>query len=164
MAYLVGTQYCKVDSNGRIKFPIALKRQFGEGDLHFVIRESIASSCLELWTEASFNEEMNFLNSRLRIYDPDDHELLVRLTSSNQVYLDGSDRLLVPPEQKHVIEGAKEVVLQSTGRYIEIWDRKVYDELKKPNSHYVGLAKRLLYREGSNGESKESGSQSSSSQ
>ncbi len=146
MAYIVGKEYCKVDSNGRIKFPIALKRQLGEGECRFVVRESITHRCLELWTDVSFKEEMEFLHSRLRIYDPDERELLDRLSAGNGVDLDGSDRLLIPPEQKPVIEGAKEVVLQGTGRFIEIWDRRTYEEVKKPNSHYVDLAKRLLYR------------------
>lgn len=146
MALIVGKEYCKVDSNGRIKFPSALKRQLGDEECRFVIRESIASSCLELWTQSGFQGEMEFLHSRLRIYDPEERELLDRLSAGNAIDLDSSDRLLIPPEQRHVIEGAKEVVLQGTGRFIEIWNRKTYDEAKRSNSEYAAMAKRLLYR------------------
>lgn len=146
MALIVGKEYCKVDTNGRIKFPIALKRQLEDEECRFVVRESIANSCLELWTHASFKEEMEFLHSRLRIYDPEERELLDRLSAGNTVELDGSDRLLIPPEQKPVLGGAKEVVLQGTGRFIEIWDRKTYDKVKRSNSDYAEMAKRLLYR------------------
>lgn len=146
MVLIVGKEYCKVDANGRIRFPIALKRQLEGEECRFVIRESIANRCLELWTDTGFKEEMEFLHSRLRIYDPEERELLDRLSAGNTVELDGSDRLLIPPEQKHVVDGAKEVVLQGTGRFIEIWDRKTYDEVKRPNRDYAEMAKRLLYR------------------
>lgn len=146
MALILGKEYCKVDSNGRFKFPIALKKQLEGDDYRFVVRESIVARCLEMWPYASFKEEVEFLQSRLRTYDPEERELLRRLSEGNIVELDSSDRLLVPPEQKPVVEGAKEIVLQAAGKFIEIWDRKTYEEVNKTNNDYAELAKKLLYR------------------
>lgn len=146
MALILGKEYCKVDSNGRFKFPIALKKQLEGDDYRFVVRESIVARCLEMWPYASFKEEVEFLQSRLRTYDPEERELLRRLSEGNIVELDASDRLLVPPEQKPVVEGAKEIVLMAAGKFIEIWDRKTYEEVNKSNNDYAELAKKLLYR------------------
>ena len=57
MSLILGKEYCKIDNNGRFKFPIALKRQLPTSeDGRFVIRQSIYAECLELWTYASFQD------------------------------------------------------------------------------------------------------------
>ena len=144
MALILGKEYCKVDSNGRFKFPIALKRQLETEDGRFVIRQSIYAECLELWTYASFREEVEKLQERLNPYRREDRELLRKLTEGNIIELDSNDRLLVPPEQKSVIAKAKEVVLQSTGKFIELWDRGAYDRMNQATGDYALRAEALL--------------------
>ncbi len=129
MALILGKEYCKVDSNGRFKFPIALKRQLETEDGRFVIRESVYAECLELWTYASFREEVEKLQGMLNPYRREERDILRKLTEGNVVELDSNDRLLVPAEQKHLIASAKEIVLQSTGKFIELWDRAAYDRM-----------------------------------
>ena len=144
MALILGKEYCKVDSNGRFKFPIALKRQLESEDGRFVIRQSIYAECLELWTYASFMEEVEKLQERLNPYRREDRELLRKLTEGNIIELDSNDRLLVPPEQKSLIAKSKEVVLQSTGKFIELWDREAYDRMNQATSDYALRAEALL--------------------
>lgn len=144
MALILGKEYCKVDSNGRFKFPIALKRQLETEDGRFVIRQSVYAECLELWTYASFSEEVEKLQERLNPYRREDRELLRKLTEGNIIELDSNDRLLIPAEQKAVVEGAKEVVLQSTGKFIELWDRKAYDRMNSATSDFALRAEALL--------------------
>ena len=98
MALILGKEYCKVDSNGRFKFPIALKRQLETEDGRFVIRQSFYAECLELWTYASFREEVEKLQEKLNPYRREDRELLRKLTEGNIIELDSNDRLLVPAE------------------------------------------------------------------
>ena len=88
MALILGKEYCKVDSNGRFKFPIALKRQLETEDGRFVIRQSIYAECLELWTYASFREEVEKLQEKLNPYRREDRELLRKLTEGNIIELD----------------------------------------------------------------------------
>lgn len=144
MALILGKEYCKVDSNGRFKFPIALKRQLETEDGRFVIRQSIYAECLELWTYASFREEVEKLQEKLNPYRREDRELLRKLTEGNIIELDSNDRLLVPAEQKALVAGAKEVVLQSTGKFIELWDRKTYDKMNNSGSDFAQRAEELL--------------------
>lgn len=144
MALILGKEYCKVDSNGRFKFPIALKRQLETEDGRFVIRQSIYAECLELWTYASFREEAEKLQEKLNPYRREDRELLRKLTEGNIIELDSNDRLLVPAEQKALVAGAKEVVLQSTGKFIELWDRKTYDKMNTSGGDFALRAEQLL--------------------
>ncbi len=144
MALILGKEYCKIDSNGRFKFPIALKRQLETEDGRFVIRQSVYAECLELWTYASFREEVEKLQAMLNPYRREDRELLRKLTEGNIIELDSNDRLLVPAEQKHVIAKAKEVVLQSTGKFIELWDRAAYDRMNTAGGDFAQRAEALL--------------------
>ena len=144
MALILGKEYCKVDSNGRFKFPIALKRQLEGDDGRFVIRQSIYAECLELWTYDSFREEVEKLQERLNPYSREERDVLRKLTEGNVIELDSNDRLLVPPEQKSVIAKAKEVVLQSTGKWIELWDREAYDRMNQSTNDYSQRAEGLL--------------------
>lgn len=146
MALIIGTEYCKIDSNGRFKFPIALKRQLETEDNRFVVRQSVNANCLELWPYPTFQAEVEELQRKLNLYNIEDNKIMRQLTRANVVELDSSDRMLVPPERKHVLNDAKEIVLQSTGRCIEIWERSAYDRM---NTEAVDLAsivdKRLGY-------------------
>ena len=146
MALILGKEYCKVDSNGRFKFPIALKRQLETEDGRFVIRQSVYAECLELWTYASFREEVEKLQDRLNPYRREDRELLRKLTDGNIIELDSNDRLLVPAEQKALVAKAKELVLQSTGKFIEVWDRQAYDKMNNQRDDFAAKAESLLGR------------------
>ena len=144
MTLILGKEYCKVDANGRFKFPIALKRQLETEDGRFVIRQSVYAECLELWTYASFREEVEKLQERLNPYRREDRELLRKLTEGNIIELDSNDRLLVPAEQKTLVAQAKELVLQSTGKFIEVWDRKTYDKMNNSGGDFALRAEELL--------------------
>ncbi len=144
MALILGKEYCKVDSNGRFKFPIALKRQLGSEDGRFVIRESVYAECLELWTYASFREEVEKLQEKLNPYNLKERNVLRKLTEGNVIELDSNDRLLVPAEQKHVVANAKEIVLQSTGKFIELWDRVAYEKMNSESGDFAKMAEELL--------------------
>lgn len=134
MALVLGTEYCKVDSNGRFKFPIALKKQLESSDCRFVIRRAFTGECLELWTYESFQKEVAELQKRLNPYNVEDKQILRRLTRTNVMELDSNDRLMIPPEQKSLLKDAKEIVLQSTGENIEIWERNAYEQLFESDS------------------------------
>lgn len=144
MALLLGIEYCKMDSNGRFKFPVALKRQLETEDNRFVIRRSFDSECLELWTYASFQAEVEQLQEKLNPYNIADRAILRRMTHANEVDMDTNDRLLIPFEQKSVLGDAKEIVLQSTGKYIEIWERGAYDKMDASLSDFATLVDKRL--------------------
>lgn len=145
MLLILGKEYCKIDSNGRFKFPIALKRQLETEDGRFVIKRSLYAKCLELWTYESFRVEVEELQQKLNPYNKADREMLRKLTEGNIVELDSNDRLLIPGEQKEVIANSKDIVLQSTGKFIEIWD---YDQYQKMDSEMTDMSERVDSRLG----------------
>ena len=145
MLLILGKEYCKIDSNGRFKFPVALKRQLETDDGRFVIRQSLYAKCLELWTYESFRAEVEGLQKMLNPYNKEDREMLRKLTEGNIVELDSNDRMLIPTEQKSVLHKSKEIVLQSTGKFIEIWD---YDQYQEMNAQTADMSERVDARLG----------------
>ncbi|MBR4803326.1 MAG: hypothetical protein IK032_01650 [Bacteroidales bacterium] len=148
MSLILGKEYCKIDSNGRFKFPVALKKQLQpEDDGRFFIRQSIYAECLELWTYASFYAEVERLKKNLNPYKPEDRFLLRKLTNGNIIELDTNDRLLIPTEQKSKIGDTKDIVLISLGgNFIEIWDYNKYNQMESTYSdeQFVALASEKL--------------------
>lgn len=144
MALILGTEYCKVDSNGRFKFPIALKKQLETEDCRFVVRRGFTSEYLELWTYASFQEEVEVIQRQLSSYSIRDKQIMRQLTRANIVEMDSNDRLMIPPEQKSVIGSAKEIVLQSTGKCIEIWERSAYDKMNNEITDFASIVDKRL--------------------
>ena len=129
MSLILGTEYCKLDSNGRFKFPIALKKQMGTDDARFFVRKSDYAECLELWTFDNYSAELRKLQNQLNYYNIDDRDMLRRFSAGNVIELDSSDRLVLPPEQKEHFKNAKDLVLQSLGPFIEVWERSEYQKL-----------------------------------
>ncbi|MBR1850870.1 MAG: hypothetical protein IJ789_05805 [Bacteroidales bacterium] len=144
MALIIGIEYCKVDPNGRFKFPIALKKQLEGDDVRFVIRQSVYAQCLELWTYDSFKAEVESLQKKLNPYNVEHRRILRKLTEGNIIELDASDRLLIPSEQKAVVDKAKQIVLQATGKYIEIWDYDTYHAMNADGGDFAALAASCL--------------------
>ncbi len=137
MSLIIGIEYCKLDSNGRFKLPIAIKKQLEGDDCRFVIRPSIYAECLELWTYASFEAEIAQLQKELNPYSIEDRKMLRVLSAGNIVEMDSSDRLVIPGEQRERIKTSKDLVLLSTGKFMEIWDHDTYSQLNKEVTNYA---------------------------
>ncbi len=146
MSLIIGIEYCKLDSNGRFKLPIAIKKQLEGEDCRFVIRPSIYAECLELWTYASFEAEIAHLQKELNPYSIEDRKMLRILSAGNIVEMDTSDRLVIPGEQRQRIKTSKDLVLVSTGRYMEIWDHDTYSRANEAATDYAAKVDERLGR------------------
>lgn len=145
MSSIVGIEFCKIDSNGRLKLPVALKKQIiTSDDARFVLRKSIYNSYLELFTYSDFQTEVERLQRNLNPYDPKAKRLYRRLTQANIVELDSSDRILIPAEQRAMVNIDKDIVLLASGKFIEVWDAKTYNEIDQDDFDYISSAEELL--------------------
>ncbi|MFA7081660.1 MAG: hypothetical protein WC135_03520 [Bacteroidales bacterium] len=145
MSSLIGIENCKMDATGRFKLPVALKKQLPlSDDLRFVVRLSIYNRCLELFTYDSFQNEVADLKSKLNLYDPKAKRLFRKLTESNIVELDASDRFLIPKEQRVLANIDKDIMLVSSATCMEIWDASIYSSIDNDGFDYVKAAEELL--------------------
>ena len=87
---------------------------------------------------------MEVLQKELNLYNIEDAQIYRRLTRLNNVDMDSNDRLLIPPEQKSLIGDTKEIVLQGTGKYIEIWERATYDKMNDDDANFASMVNERL--------------------
>jgi len=151
MHRLIGKEYCKVDANGRFKFPAVFKKSLSAViDEGFVICESLYEPCLEIWPYKAFHLDRDKVFERLNSYHVEHRPIIRRLSEGNLVELDASDRILIPGDQRKAKKIDKDIVLISTNQCIEIWDVPTYDEFvksgefMKPNNFIAELTMKYL--------------------
>ena len=137
MSLIIGIEYCKLDSNGRFKLPIAIKKQLKGDDNRFVVKTSVYADCLELWTYESFEAEIERLQKELNPYSIEDRELMRIVSAGNLVEMDTSDRLIIPTEQRARLKSSKDLVIQSYGKFMEIWDHDTYSRINEEVTGYA---------------------------
>ena len=138
MSLIVGVEYCKLDGNGRVKVPIALKKQLmASEDNRFVIRNSIYNPCLELFTYSSFLSEVKKLQEKLNPYDPKAKRLYRKFTQANIIEIDSFDRILIPSSQRQDVKIEKDIVVVASGKFMEIWDATTYKNIDNDNKKHA---------------------------
>ncbi|GHS85503.1 transcriptional regulator MraZ [Bacteroidia bacterium] len=146
MAILIGKEYCKMDVNGRFKFPLALKKLLTAViEDGFIIKESLFDACLELWPRKEFEKELSENIAKLNQYNPQDRLIIRKLSEGNPIDLDGNDRLLIPGDQRKAKNIDKDIVLISKNNLIEIWDVATYRALESASKQDIEtlIVKRL---------------------
>ena len=146
MLALIGKEYCTVDSNGRFKFPSALKKQLiSVINNGLVMRSSIFGPYLELYPMAEWDIEIEKIKKRLNPYNPKDLILIRKLSEGNKIELDQNDRILIPSDLKKAGGISKDIVLISRINILEIWDVEKYNEINDSSTmDYIAYANERL--------------------
>ncbi len=141
MLILIGNEYCTVDTNGRFKFPSALKKQLlSVVDNGFVIRESIFGPFLEMFPMSEWLIEIEKIKKRLNPYNDKDLILMRKLSQANKIEMDSNDRILIPSEQKKAAKITKDIVLITRINIIEIWDLEQYNRVNNIDMDFIAYA------------------------
>ena len=77
-------------------------------------------------------------------YNISDAKIMRQMTRANIVELDSNDRMMIPPERISVIGDTKEIVLQCTGKCIEIWNRSAYDKMNNEIVDFASIVDKRL--------------------
>ena len=149
MAGFYGEYRAKVDDKGRVVFPSAFKALFGSDDeLKFIIKPSLYSSCLEMYTRSEWDTSSEEVRSRLNMFNRE-HAAFWREYNRGAapVEPDGKiGRINIP---KNLAEGlgivpGMEVVFFGSGYFIEIWPKEQFDATRMRPCDYTALAEKLL--------------------
>jgi MraZ protein len=146
MLELIGVQECKVDTKGRLMFPVALKSQLteilGEG---FVIKRSIFRKCLELYPRSQWNKEIKGVSQLNRFKKKNNDFIRVFMAGVREVQLDNNGRLLIPKDLVNFGEIKTDVMLASSLNMIEIWDKDLYEAaIAEDQADFSALAEEVM--------------------
>ena len=145
MPGFLGEYPVTIDAKGRLKIPIALKKQFNPAVKgRFVINRGF-EKCLVLYPYDEWEKVVARVN-RLNTFKKE-HRDFVRVfyRGATELSLDSADRLLLP---KHLLEfgGIKtDALLAARNTVIEMWNEKTYhSEMKVDSDQFAGLAERVM--------------------
>lgn len=129
MINILGTYECKLDTKGRLMFPVQYKTQMGDAvAAGFVIKRSIFKKCLEVFPMSHWHLETAKVN-KLNMFIKKNADFLTKFMAGvKPLELDGTGRMLIPKDLLKYGAIAKEVVLTSVGNRIEIWDKVAYEK------------------------------------
>ncbi len=146
MVKFIGEYRCKIDDKGRLVFPSPFKALMGEEDQRFVIRKSVFSPCLEMYTYAEWERESEELKSRLNLFNRK-HDQLWRQYMSNRAIVepDGKiGRISVPQQMRDLIGATREVVFLGCDHKIEIWAKEQFESQSMSDDEFVALTEEIL--------------------
>lgn len=117
-----------VDAKGRVSLPARFRDVLvADGDARFVLTPALFDPCLHLYPMRAWEElerkilelptlERNAMRFR-RLY----------VSAAVECELDGSGRVLVPPQLRERASLEKEVVWAGMGRILELWSKTAWD-------------------------------------
>jgi MraZ protein len=117
-----GSNEINMDAKGRMAVPSRYRDALlARGDGQMVATIDIDDRCLLLYPLPAW-QEIETQIARLPTFNPDTRRLQRLLIGhARELELDGSGRLLIPPELRAYAELEKEVVLVGQGHRFELW-------------------------------------------
>lgn len=86
------------------------------------------------------------MQKELNPYSIEDRKMLRKLSAGNVVEIDTNDRLVIPGEQRERLGDSKDLVLQSTGKFMEIWSHDAYDRMNEETTDFAEKVDKRLGR------------------
>lgn len=119
----LGNIEAKTDAKGRAFLPAVFRKELqSSGVERMVMRKDVFQSCLILYPESVWNEQMDLLRRRLNRWDSR-HQLIFRqfVADAEAVTLDGNGRFLIPKRYLKMAGITQEIMFIGMDDTIEIW-------------------------------------------
>ena len=119
----LGNIEAKIDAKGRVFLPAVFRKMFqGAGEERLVLRKDVFQTCLTLYPESVWNEQMDRLRARLNRWNGRHQQLFRQFVSDvEMVTLDGNGRFLIPKRYLKLAEIEQGIRFIGLGDTIEIW-------------------------------------------
>ena len=145
----LGNIEAKTDAKGRVFLPAVFRKElqaFCEERL--VLRKDIFQSCLVLYPESVWNQQIDILRQRLNRWNKDEWQLFRQFVSDVEpVSLDGNGRFLIPKHYMKLANIEQTVKFIGIDDTIEIWNAETANEpFMEPNAFGEAL-QQIMSRE-----------------
>ena len=145
----LGNIEAKTDAKGSVFLPAVFRKElqaFCEERL--VLRKDIFQSCLVLYPESVWNQQIDILRQRLNRWNKDEWQLFRQFVSDVEpVSLDGNGRFLIPKRYMKLANIEQTVKFIGIDDTIEIWNAETANEpFMEPNAFGEAL-QQIMSRE-----------------
>jgi MraZ protein len=118
-----------LDDKGRFMVPAKLKGELNTETL--VVTEGL-EDCLWIFMPEAWDNLVNSVEGDNSIFNIDQQDVLrFVITPAEEVAVDKSGRVKLPPPQVEAVDLVKECCLVGMGDRIEVWDKARYDEVRR---------------------------------
>ena len=146
MITFIGTYYSKVDDKGRLVFPSPFKSVMPSGgDMRLVVKRSLYSDCLEMFSYEEWEKESNGIRESLDFFNPD-HVLFWREYMRDCTVVEPDPkfgRISIPRYLLDAIAVNREVAFFGVNFKIEIWAKEKLESEKLSKEDYTAIARSL---------------------
>ena len=151
----LGNSEAKTDAKGRVFLPAIFRKQLQTAaEECLIMRKDTYQSCLVLYPESAWNEQMAELRNRLSRWDPK-HQMIFRQFVSDVeiITLDSNGRFLIPKRYLKLANIGQEVRFIGMDDTIEIWAKEKLDKpFMNPADFGRELEKIMTAEKGGNNE------------
>ena len=120
----LGNIEAKTDSKGRVFLPATFRKVLQTaGEEKMVMRKDVFQSCLVLYPENVWNEQMDLMRTKLNRWNAKHQQIFRQFVSDVEpVTLDGNGRFLIPRRYLKMANITQVVKFIGMGDTIEIWN------------------------------------------
>ncbi len=126
----LGNIEAKIDTKGRAFLPSVFRKVLQTaGEECLVMRKDVFQSCLVLYPESVWNEQMDALRSRLNRWNKQHQQVFRQFVSEVELLtLDGNGRFLIPKRYLRMADIEQDIKFVGMDDIIEIWSSAKVDD------------------------------------
>ena len=142
----LGNIDAKADAKGRAFLPATFRKvlQTG-GEERLVLRKDVFQTCLVLYPESVWNEQMDSMRQRLNRWNKTQQQVFRQFVSDVElVSLDGNGRFLIPKRFQRMANIEQEIRFIGMGDTIEIWSNNEAEQQKMSAEDFGNALEELM--------------------
>ena len=142
----LGNIEAKADAKGRAFLPATFRKvlQTG-GEERLVLRKDVFQTCLVLYPESVWNEQMDSMRQRLNRWNKTQQQVFRQFMSDVElVSLDGNGRFLIPKRFQRMANIEQEIRFIGMGDTIEIWSNNEAEQQKMSAEDFGNALEELM--------------------
>ena len=142
----LGNIEAKADAKGRVFLPAAFRKvlqQDGVGQL--VMRKDVHESCLVLYPETVWNDQMDAVRGRLNRWNRQQQQIFRHFVSDVEMLsLDANGRFLIPRRYQEMAGIEQAVRFIGMGDTIEIWAESEYGKFAEEKDDFAAGLEQMM--------------------
>lgn len=142
----LGNIEAKADAKGRAFLPATFRKvlQTG-GEERLVLRKDVFQTCLVLYPESVWNEQMDSMRQRLNRWNKTQQQVFRQFVSDVElVSLDGNGRFLIPKRFQRMANIEQEIRFIGMGDTNEIWSNNEAEQQKMSAEDFGNALEELM--------------------
>ena len=142
----LGNIEAKADAKGRAFLPATFRKvlQTG-GEERLVLRKDVFQTCLVLYPESVWSEQMDSMRQRLNRWNKTQQQVFRQFVSDVElVSLDGNGRFLIPKRFQRMANIEQEIRFIGMGDTIEIWSNSEAEQQKMSAEDFGNALEELM--------------------